>query len=87
MNKSLMIALLASATLVACGGGGGDSGSAEMDVPAATAEVPAAASASTAGWSDYVKRLLATAPETLEPVDVSAVKGPTDDGAEPAPVN
>ena len=80
-NKRLILVLAASATLAACGGGGDDS------VPAATAEVPASASASTAGWTSYIKRLVATAPDNLEPVDVSAVTPPIDDTAEPVPVN
>ncbi len=81
MKKSLILALCAAAALAACGGGGGD------DTPPATSEVPASASASVDGLIGYLKRLAASAADTLEPVDVSAVTPPADDAAEPAVVD
>jgi hypothetical protein len=80
-RKILMTISLCATALAACGGGGSDG-----NVPAATSEVPASASASTAGWTGYMMRLLATAPDDLEPVDVSAVNPPVDDSAEPTAV-
>ena len=81
MKKSLILALFAAAALAACGGGGGD------DTPPATSEVPASASASADGLIGYLKRLVASAADTLEPVDVSAVTPPAADSAEPAVVD
>jgi hypothetical protein len=41
--------------------------------------VPASASASAMGLIDYLKLLVASSADTLEPVDVSAVTPQTDD--------
>ena len=73
MKKSLILALCASAVLAACGGGD------DNDTPAATAQVPASASATSAGLIDYLKLLVASSADTLEPVDVSGVTPPADD--------
>lgn len=81
MKKSLILALCAAAVLAACGGGDDDA------APAATAEVPASASASSMGLIDYLKLLVASSADTLEPVDVSAVTPPPDDSGEPALVD
>jgi ABC-type glycerol-3-phosphate transport system substrate-binding protein len=82
MKKSLILALCAAAVLAACGGGHDDD-----TPPPATSEVPASASASVDGLLGYLKRLVAAAADTLEPVDVSAVTPPADDAAEPAVVD
>ena len=67
MRKSTLMALAAAAVvLTACGGDGDDS-------PAVTEAVPASASESTGGFIDYLKRLVAVAPDDLQAVDVSAV--------------
>ncbi len=76
MKKSLILALFAAAVLAACGGN-------DHKTPAATSEVPASASESVAGFIGYLKRLVVADADTLEPVDVSAVTPPADDGVEP----
>ena len=79
MNKSWMVlALSAAAALAACGGGD--------DTPPVTEAVPASASESSAGFMGYVKALVASSADTLEPVDISAVTPPADDTAEPVAV-
>jgi hypothetical protein len=79
MNKSWMIlALCAGAALAGCGGGD--------DPPAVTEAVPASASESSAGFMGYVKALVASSADTLEPVDVNGVTPPADDAAEPVAV-
>ncbi len=81
MKKSWILALCAAAALAGCGGGGGD------HTPPATESVPASASASPDGFIGYLKALVASAADMLEPVDVSAVTPPADDTGEPTPVN
>ena len=71
-------AVSVAAVLAACGGGD--------DTPApppVTSEVPASASASTGGLIDYLKKLVASAADAFEPVDVSAVTPQTSDTTEP----
>jgi hypothetical protein len=74
-------AALAVAALVSACGGNSDS------TPAATSEVPASASASVDGFIAYLKRLVVSSADTLEPVDTSMVMPPKDDTAEPQVVN
>ncbi|HET6599359.1 MAG TPA: hypothetical protein VFG60_05300 [Burkholderiaceae bacterium] len=81
MKTSLIPALCVAAVLTACGG------SDDAAPPAVTSEVPASASQSVAGFIDYLKALVASAADTLEPVDVSAVTPPTDDTGEPRVVD
>ena len=80
-TQATLAALAAAALLAACGGGGGH------DEPPATSEVPASASASVNGFVDYLKKLVASAADTLEPVDTAAVTGPTDETSEPQKVD
>ena len=80
MKKSWFVALCAAAALAGCGGR-------DDDVPPATESVPESASASVAGFIDYLKQLVVASADTLEPVDVSAVTPPTDDTAEPVAVD
>ena len=68
----------ASALLSACGGD-----STFSTTPDATAQVPASASASATGFIDYLKLLVASSADMLEPVDTSMVTGPADDTSEP----
>jgi hypothetical protein len=85
MKKALTLctlSILAAAALTACGGSD-DAASA----PAATAEVPASASASPMGFISYLMALVSSQADTLEPVDVSAVTPPTDETSEPTPIN
>ena len=81
MRTQITLAALAAAMLLAaCGGGGHDD-------PPATSEVPASASASVDGFIDYLKKLVASSADTLEPVDTAAVTGPTDETSEPQKVD
>ncbi len=79
-TKATLAALSAAALVAACGGGGNDS-------PPPTSEVPASASASVNGFVDYLKKLVASAADMLEPVDTAAVVGPTDESSEPQKVD
>ena len=83
--RPVLSALCAATLLVACGGGGGES--TPPPTPPATVEVPASASASVDGLIAYLKELVASAADMLEPVDVSAVTPPGSETAEPAPVD
>ena len=74
--------LCATAMLAACGGG--DDAPAP---PAATAEVPGSASAPVDGLIAYLKELVASAADMLEPVDVSAVAPPGSETTEPTTVD
>jgi len=81
MRTLMTLAALAAATLLAaCGGGGHDD-------PPATSEVPASASTSVGGFVDYLKKLVASSADTLEPVDTAAVTPPADDTSEPKKVD
>ena len=71
-----------AALVAACGGGGDDDA-----LPPATSEVPASASASVDGFIDYLKKLVASSADMLEPVDTAAVTGPTDETSEPQNVD
>jgi hypothetical protein len=84
MFKPLFVALCAATMLTACGGGGDD---APPPTVPATAEVPGSASASTDGLIAYLKELVASAADMLEPVDVAAVTPPGSEAAEPTPVD
>jgi hypothetical protein len=84
MKKTLVLAIGSAAVLAvlaACGGGDDD------HTPPATTSVPAGASASVGGWINYLKALVASNADTLEPVDVSNVTPPADDSGEPAVVD
>jgi hypothetical protein len=82
MKKTLLAAIVAASVLGACGGGGGDD-----NPPPATSQVPASASQSVDGFIGYLKGLVASMADMLEPVDTSAVTPPTDDAAEPQKVD
>lgn len=78
-SKTLLALGAATAlALTACGGGGGGG-----DEPAVTAQVPASASASTAGFMSYLQALLAATDDSLEPVDASGVTPPNDENSDP----
>ena len=80
-NKLAILVLGATGMLAACGG------SDVAQIPSATSGVPPSASASIDGFITYVNLLIASAADTLEPVDVSALTAPTDETREPLPVN
>jgi hypothetical protein len=52
----------------------------------ATSEVPPSASESSDGFIAYLRRLVASAADTLEPVDTGMVTAPKDDTSEPQTV-
>ena len=81
MKKTLIAACAAASVLAACGG------SDSRDDPAPTSEVPASASQSVDGFIGYLKLLVASAADMLEPVDTSSVVGPTDETSEPQKVD
>jgi len=82
MKKTLFAAVIAAAVLGACGGGDDNA-----PPPPATSEVPASASQSVDGFIGYLRLLVASMADMLEPVDTSAVVPPTDDTAEPQAVD
>ena len=81
MKKTLLASALAAGVLAACGGGNNNA------PPPPTAQVPASASQSVEGFISYLRDLVASMADTLEPVDTSAVTPPTDDTAEPQQVD
>ena len=81
--RPLLGVLCAAVVLTACGGGD----DAPAPPPAATVEVPGSASASVDGFIAYLKELVASAADMLEPVDVSAVTPPASETTEPAAVD
>ena len=84
--KTRLLAPIAAAAaafaVAACGGNDDTAGP-----PPATSSVPASAGESVDGWIDYLKRLVASAADTLEPVDTSAVTPPTSETTEPSVVD
>ena len=80
MKKTLLAAAIAAAVLGACGGD-------NNPPPAPTSEVPASASQSVDGFIGYLRQLVVSMADMLEPVDTSAVTPPTDDTAEPQTVD
>jgi hypothetical protein len=82
MKKLAALILGTAAFLAGCGGG--DDAPAQ---PPATSQVPASASASSAGFIAYLQALVASMADTLEPVDVSTVVPPTDETTEPTVVD
>jgi hypothetical protein len=81
--RPVLVALCAATMLIACGGGDDN----PPPTPPATAEVPGSASASVDGFIAYLKELVASAADMLEPVDVSTVAPPGSETAEPATVD
>ncbi len=79
-TKAIVAALFVASLVAACGGN-------DHNAPPATSEVPASASASIDGFIDYLKKLVASSAEMLEPVDTAAVTGPTDETSEPQKVD
>lgn len=86
MKKKLFLAATAAGIALALSACGGDDDT--PSTPAATAAVPASASASVDGLIAYLKLLVASGPsaDTLEPVDTSTFKPMTSDTTEPSPI-
>ena len=83
MKKSLILGFCTAAALSGCGGGDYR----PPPTPAVTSEVPASASLTVDGFIGYMKALVASAADTLQPVDVSTVTPPTDDTIQPSVVD
>jgi hypothetical protein len=81
-SKAVLLLIVGAAVLLAACGG-----SDETNSPPPTQQVPASASASTDGFIGYLKALIVSMADTLEPVDTSGVTPPTDDTIEPTPVD
>ncbi|HEY2187757.1 MAG TPA: hypothetical protein VGH48_04270 [Caldimonas sp.] len=81
MKKTLLAATIAAAVLGACGGDN------NPPPPPPTTQVPASASQSVDGFISYLRQLVVSMADMLEPVDTSAVTPPTDDTAEPQTVD
>ena len=73
-------ALAAGLVLASCGGDDFNS------PPPVTSEVPASASTSIGGFIDYLKELVVSSADMLEPVDVASVTAPTDETSDPTPL-
>ena len=65
MKKTLCAAIVAASVLGACGG------SDDPPQPPATSQVPASASQSVDGFIGYLKQLVASMADMLEPVDAT----------------
>ena len=84
MNKTHALMLCAALGLSACGGGDDDNTPA---APPVTEQVPADVSVSVTSLLTYLKALVASSADTLEPVDVTVVTPATDDTGEPSPID
>ncbi|HEY4065865.1 MAG TPA: hypothetical protein VGM74_03140 [Burkholderiaceae bacterium] len=83
INKPLAFTVLCAAALLSgCGGGGDDN-----PAPPVTQQAPASVNMSVAAFVDYLKALIASSADLLEPVDVSGITPATDDTIEPTPLN
>lgn len=83
IRMSGLAAMLVGALVVAgCGGNDFNNGS-DTSV---TTEVPASASASVAGFIEYLKQLVVASADMLEPVSVAGFTAPVDDTGDPAPL-
>ena len=79
-TKATLAAVAVAALVAACGGS-------DDPKPPATSAVPPSASASIDGFIAYLKELVVSAADMLEPVDTSMVTGPTDETSEPQKVD
>ena len=71
-------------TLASCGGGH-DDGNPPVTPPPTSNTPPDSASASVQGFIDYLKTVVVTMLDTVEPLDVNAFTAPTSDTTEPDP--
>jgi hypothetical protein len=81
MKRTWVAAATVAVLLTACGGGDDD------DTPPPTQSVPADVSTSSTSFISYLRALIASAADTLEPVDVSMVTPATDNTVEPTPID
>jgi len=81
MKRTFLVALMAAAVVGACGGND------FIAPPPATSQVPASASQSIDGFISFLKELVASAADMLEPVDSSTLMAPSDETSEAQTVN
>lgn len=87
-RRCVGLALAVTLMLSACGGSSHDStDNGTPASPPATSEIPASASQSIMGFISYLKLLVVSAADQLEPVDTSMVVAPADDTGEPVAIN
>ncbi|MGI9025259.1 MAG: hypothetical protein ACR2GP_06710 [Burkholderiaceae bacterium] len=87
-GRGLVAAFAGAAMLVAlasCGGGHDDGNNPPPAPQPASNTPPASASASVQEFIDYLKILVATMQDTVEPLDVNAFVAPVSDTADPDP--
>lgn len=75
-------AAAAALALTACGG----DNNGDNNTPPVTSSVPDSASQSVGGFIEYLVKLVVSAADMLDPVDVSAVTAPTDETSDPTPL-
>ena len=82
--RSLRLALLGVALTVLASCGGSSGGSGDNSTPAPVSNTPPdTASASVTGFIAYLKTLVATRQNTVEPLDVTTFVAPKSDNTEP----
>jgi len=86
-NKQTLAMLFSSVALLSACGGGSDNPPPPPPPPAATDAIPDTASATAAGFKNYLVNLSQDLPETKEGLDVSSFTPKLDDDTEPEPVN
>ena len=86
LHKRLLMMTGSACLLVGLSACGGDDDDTPV-TPAATSSVPASASASVAGYVDYLKLLVASSADTLEPVSLTSLTPPTTEVDGPMPMN
>ena len=80
MRKQLYLVAIATTALVGCGsGGGGD----DNFVTPVTEAIPASAGQSSGGFIEYLRVLVASSADQLEPVNIGAFTAPTTEQEEP----
>lgn len=83
MNTRILISLASAAVLLAACGGGGDD---PVAVPPVTSEVPASASASSAGLVSYLVALSQAMADLFDPVSLDSFAPVRPETTEPEPV-
>lgn len=79
-----LVGMVAAAALASCGGGN-DNGGPPPAPPPASNLPPPSASGSVDGFIAYLKTLVVTKQDTVEPLDVTGFTAPTSDTTEPDP--
>lgn len=86
--RGVSIALAGLVTVMAlasCGGGNDNGGPPPAPPPAASNQPPPSASSSVAGFIAYLKTLVVTKQDTVEPLDLTGFVAPVSDTTEPDP--